>query len=538
MDIWTGLLGGIGLFLLGMRLMTEGATLAAGETLKSGLAAATRSRSRALTTGFVITALVQSSSAVTVATIGFVNAGLMTFPSTVWLIYGTNVGNVMTGWLVALIGVRVSIGVLALPLLGLGMGAWVLARSRPRIAGAGEALAGFGAFFLGIDILQASFAGLAPQVVALTGGLADTVWQRPAFLLLGIVVTLLTQSSSATIAIVLTAAAGGSLNLEQAAAAVVGASIGTTSTALFAAMGATSTARRVAATHIGFNLVAGLAAFALLPPMLWLSAAIAGGTGNVALMLALFQTSYCLLGLALMAPLTPWLIRFLSARFRRLDKAAPPTRYLDATLVDLPELALRALAMEMDRLVDASFALAHDRLAGRPVPSESAARVLALGDAIRDYLGRINLGQLSPAAVDALSDTLRALQHLEELAQAARALPDPPGEPVASATAPDLARLIETAMQSCTQLDGEDVAARLESIGADSETIYETIKAGLLRGAASGRLPMAAADHALNYAREIRDLGAMGRKAQRRLAPWRVTDQAETEAPAPEATAA
>lgn len=111
--IWASLLGGIGLFLLGMQMMTAGLTQAAGPALRSGLEFATRSRLRAFAVGTGITALTQSSSAVTVASIGFANAGLVSFANLVWVIYGTSLGNTMTGWIVALMGAKFSIGALA-----------------------------------------------------------------------------------------------------------------------------------------------------------------------------------------------------------------------------------------------------------------------------------------------------------------------------------------------------------------------------------------------------------------------------------------
>lgn len=265
MGIWAGLLGGIGLFLLGMQMMTAGLTQAAGPALRRGLETATRSRLRAFLVGTGITALVQSSSAITVTSIGFANAGLVGFEKLVWVIYGTSLGNTMTGWIVALAGAGFSIGALALPLLGLGMIARMGARGSERIGGTGQALAGFGAFFLGIGTLQAAFADLTPQILSLTGRLAGSPWEREAFVLIGIGFTLLTQSSSATIAIVLSAVAAGSLAFDQAAALVIGASIGTTSTAVLAALGATSAAKRVAASHVGFNLIAALIAFLALP---------------------------------------------------------------------------------------------------------------------------------------------------------------------------------------------------------------------------------------------------------------------------------
>ena len=115
------LLGGMGLFLVGMWLMTDGLKLAAGDALRNILHNWTRTPSRGLVTGFAITALVQSSSAITVATIGFANAGLINLQQAIWVIFGSNVGTTMTGWIVAIIGFKVNLEAYALPLIGIGM---------------------------------------------------------------------------------------------------------------------------------------------------------------------------------------------------------------------------------------------------------------------------------------------------------------------------------------------------------------------------------------------------------------------------------
>src|SRR5690606_36912135 len=158
------LLGGIGLFLLGMQMMTEGLKLAAGNALRSILKSWTGTNLRGLLAGVLITALVQSSSAVTVASVGFVNAGLLTLSQAVWVIFGANVGTTTTGWLVALVGIKVDVGVLALPLLGIGMLLRLAAGVNARRAGLGSAVAGFGAFFLGVGILQGAFSEIAPRI--------------------------------------------------------------------------------------------------------------------------------------------------------------------------------------------------------------------------------------------------------------------------------------------------------------------------------------------------------------------------------------
>lgn len=528
LGIWASLLGGIGLFLLGMRLMTDGLTQAAGPALKSGLELATRSRLRGFLVGVLITAIVQSSSAVTVAAIGFANAGLMTLSQSVWVIFGTNVGTTMTGWLVALVGVKIDIGALALPLLGLGMIGWLVAKKRPRAGGIGEAIAGFGAFFLGVGVLQAGFSDLAPQVANLTGGLSGSGWEIPAFVLLGVILTTLTQSSSAAIAIALTASAGGTLTLEQAAATVVGTNIGTTSTALFAAIGATANAKRVAVMHISFNLLTGAVAFVLLPLLLGLAVFLAGGGADVALVLAIFHTFFNVLGVILIWPLTSSLVEFLSHRFSPPRTATMVPHHLDATLADVPELAIEALAMELERMSTAVFAHAKSKLAGTPSPPESLSEIMWLGDEIRAFVARLNRGALGPNAVDAISDMLRALQHLDELALAIGSLPPQPDEAIHGIAPTGFALLTEYTSQSCSLLDPqtlEGAITALQDMTNRSTDTYEAIKAALLRSAASGLAPIAEVEAGLVYARAVRDMGQTARKAQRRLMPWRRTER-------------
>lgn len=157
------LLGGIGLFLLGMHLMTLGMKQAAGQGLKKALQAATGSPLRGLASGILITALVQSSSAVTVATIGFVNAGLLKLKQSIRVIYGCNIGTTATGWLVALIGFKIKIAAFALPLIAVGMLLKLIGQDR-RLSHIGMALAGFGLFFIGLDYLKLAFDGLESQL--------------------------------------------------------------------------------------------------------------------------------------------------------------------------------------------------------------------------------------------------------------------------------------------------------------------------------------------------------------------------------------
>ncbi|MEJ2088478.1 MAG: Na/Pi symporter, partial [Gammaproteobacteria bacterium] len=260
-------IGGLGLFLLAVTMITDGLRLAAGDTLREALARSTRTRFRGLVSGIALTGLIQSSSAVTVATIGFVNAGLLTLTQSFGVIYGANVGTTVTGWIVALVGFSFKLELFALPMIGIGMLSRIL-RPGSRVGAVGEAIAGFGLFFIGVDVQRDAFESFSPSVdvasFAPQGGVGIVL-----YVLLGFVMTLVTQSSSAAIAITLTAATGGLLEINAAAAMVIGANVGTTSTAAFAVVGATSNARRVAAAHVAFNLLTGAVALVLLPVMLW-----------------------------------------------------------------------------------------------------------------------------------------------------------------------------------------------------------------------------------------------------------------------------
>ncbi|MDA1369612.1 MAG: Na/Pi symporter [Proteobacteria bacterium] len=340
------LLGSLGLFLLGMWLMTEGLKLAGGEALERLLGHWTSSRPKALFAGILITALVQSSSAITVAAIGFVNAGLMKFKQSVWVIFGSNVGTTLTAWLVTLFGFNVDIEAFTFPLFGLGAFLRVFAPNK-RIQAFGMALAGFGLLFMGIDALQDTFSLFAERIdvanYAATG-------LRAAFigLFIGFLLTMLTQSSSAAIAIILTAVASGIAELNMAAAAVIGANVGTTSTALIAALGATANARRLAFAHVFFNLITGVVALVFLPVFLFTMGLLIDleNNSNFTVFLALFHTSFNIMGILLMIPIEPNLTRWLKDHFSQEKKQKPITT-LDSNVAQVPNLALRALTLEL-----------------------------------------------------------------------------------------------------------------------------------------------------------------------------------------------
>lgn len=418
------LAGGLGLFLLAVNMITDGLKQAAGHTLRNILGHWTRSLPRGVVAGLSITAIVQSSSAVTVATIGFVNAGLISMYQSLGVVYGTNIGTTMTGWLVAIIGFKIKVEAFALPMIGIGM----LLRftgGDSRRAPLGMALAGFGLFFMGIDVLKEAFEWVA-AAIDLNKFTVDGLAGVFLYIGIGFLMTVLTQSSSAAIAITLTAATGGVLGLYAAAAMVIGANVGTTSTAAIAVIGATPNAKRVAAAHVIFNLTTGIVALLILPLLFWTvntTGKILGLEDIPAVTLAMFHTSFNILGVLLMWPVTGRLTRFLEKRFVTLEEIEGRPRYLDKTIAESPTLALNALVLELSRIAVISRRMALAALSAESGPGRRIANdyVVAekLANAVAEFITRLERGSLTNEVAEQLAKVLRAEQHLLACAEQA-----------------------------------------------------------------------------------------------------------------------
>ena len=260
MDIFLNLLsllGSLGLFLFGMKTMSEGLEKFAGDRLRSILAAMTKNRFMGVLTGFVVTVLIQSSSATTVMIVSFVNAGLMNLAQAIGVIMGANIGTTVTAWIISAIGFKVNIATLALPLLAFGIP--LIFSSKSKRKSIGEFIFGFAFLFMGLSFLQKAATDLdignmvASMLAKMTDGGFLTIIL---FVIVGALVTMLVQASAATMAITLMLfdmhISG--FGLEQAAALAMGQNIGTTITALMASMTAGTQARRAALAHMFFNV--------------------------------------------------------------------------------------------------------------------------------------------------------------------------------------------------------------------------------------------------------------------------------------------
>jgi phosphate:Na+ symporter len=467
------LLGGIGLFLLGMSLLTEGLKAFAGDALRRALVRFTGTPFKAFGSGALATAMVQSSSATTVTVIGFVSAGLLTFPQAVGVVMGASLGTTATGWIVAGLGLKISMGFYALPIIGVG--AFMHLLGRGRIKSLGLAFAGFGIIFTGIDTLQQAMGGLAG--VFDLAALPATGWTgHLAAMLIGIVLTVLMQSSSAAVATTLTALHTGSVNFEQAASLVIGSAIGTTVTGALAAIGGSVPAKRTAVAHVSFNLATGLIAVAILPGLLWL---VTWAQANFDLdpgasSLAAFHTLFIGVGVLVFLP---WAAPFarLIERFVPEDRPAL-TRHLDDTLLHTPAVALEATRRVYRRTARHALRRLDATLGGLPLSAgePSHAELRTALEHTRQFFTRIPtapddspLSQDRVAQLHVLDHLTRLLEHGETPASVRTALADPRFAPAQA----HLRRLLQEAAHGLTQKEAppawlDNVAAAAAALAA------------------------------------------------------------------------
>lgn len=251
------LVGSLGLFLYGMKIMSEGLQKLAGNKLRNILSAMTKNRMMGVLTGILITALVQSSSATTVMVVSFVNAGLLSLIQSIGVIMGANIGTTVTAWMISFFGFgKFSISALSIPLMGLALP--LIFSSKSKNKSLGEFIFGFAFLFMGLDFLKGAMPDLQnnPEVLAFVQNFTDMgLLSTLFFLLVGTVLTIIVQSSSATVALTLIMAVQGWIDFPSAAAMIMGENIGTTVTANLAAIPANLSAKRTAFAHLIFNVM-------------------------------------------------------------------------------------------------------------------------------------------------------------------------------------------------------------------------------------------------------------------------------------------
>jgi len=323
------IIGALAFFVYGMKMMSDGIQRAAGSQLRNILRSMTKNRFLGVGTGFLTTALVQSSSATTVMTVSFVNAGLLTLVESAGIMMGANIGTTITGWIVSLLGFKMKLSAYSIPLFAIGVP--MLFSKRGKFKYWGEFIIGFAILFLGLTYLKGAVPDLKGNTDALAWiqSIADYgFFSRVLFVFVGALVTVVVQSSSAAMAITLTLVYTGWLPLEVAAAMILGENIGTTITAEIASVVGNTNAKRSARIHSLFNIIGVTWMIILLP---WILGMLGGfvdsfrdvfesgikikqeGLDNANIIntykLAAFHTTFNIMNVLIMLPFVSWLVK-------------------------------------------------------------------------------------------------------------------------------------------------------------------------------------------------------------------------------------
>jgi phosphate:Na+ symporter len=483
------LLGGIGLFLLGIHHLTEGLKGLSGDSLRRTLQRFVSGRFSAVASGVFLTIATQSSTATILTVIGFVGAGLVTLSQAIAVNIGATLGTTSMPWMVAILGLRFKITTAALPILGVGAFLWLIARGKTRSLGA--VLAGFGLIFTGIDFLQTGMAGINWNLEAWAGTSYGAMWILAG---IGIIMTVVMQSSSAAAATTLVALDAGSLTFEQACAMVVGQAVGTAATTALAVIGGSIVVRRAALAHVVYSLIAGVLAMLFLTPLTsaaeWVGARLDDPKGVLAL--AAFSSIFKLAGVVVFYP---WLDAF--ARFvirisgegsvSAVSRLEPTVAHAGGAVA--LEASWRAILEVAHGAVDAI----RRRLAGEAVtypPSEAIQQIESFLESLS--LETTDLGTIGPRLVR----LCHALDHLRELDEDLATIPPVAGDRQARADFEASSRALAAWLDATKDPEAQPDPAIFKTLEEASKQLSADRKKGreqLLEDVALQRIPAATA---------------------------------------------
>jgi len=351
------ILGGIALFLIGMEYMEGGFKAFSGGLLESVLEKSTNNTPRAISTGFLATAIVQSSSLISIIVISFLSAELITLTSAVGVIFGSNIGTTATAWMVSAFGLKIKISVYAMPMIVMGILIPLFLKENSW-KGIASIFIGLGVIFLGIGYMKEGFETLKEGInlaeYAMTGYAGIFV-----YVLVGAVATVVIQSSSATMAIIITALATGQIDYANALALAIGANVGTTVTAVLGALKSNENGKRLAVAHFIFNITTGIIAIAFIHQLAdlvdYLALYIGIGVENYTMKLALFHTIFNIIGVLAVSPFITVLVKYLNTLFVPKGQNKGKQKYLDDAVLALPSTALSAIVLETKHLYENAF---------------------------------------------------------------------------------------------------------------------------------------------------------------------------------------
>lgn len=419
------IVGGLGIFLLGMTYMSDGLQNIAGSGLRRLINAVTGNRFLAIGIGALMTMLIQSSSVTTVMTVGFVNSGFMTLSQAIGVIMGANIGTTVTGWILVL-----KIGVYGLPLLGVSALIYKFATGE-RIRHFAMTAMGLGMIFFGLELMKNGFTPIKdiPQFMeAFSWFSADTYGGVISCALMGCILTILVQSSSATLGITIGLTVTGVIGFETAAALVLGENIGTTTTAMLASAGASTAARRAAWAHFIFNVLGVLWITALFRPYInFITPFVSvGETVNPVAGVALVHSAFNIMNTLMFLPFIPALSSLLEKMVPdRSVKEPPHLTHLDKRLIETPAIGLeqaRVEVLQMGHIIEKMIARLDVVLSSEEPDSEKVRKILHAEEVLDEiqkemveFLTDIFSLKLSPVMAVEARKLLRVADELESV---------------------------------------------------------------------------------------------------------------------------
>ncbi len=429
------LLGSLGLFLYGMKTMSEGLEKFAGERLRNILAAMTKNRFMGVVTGIAVTALIQSSSATTVMVVSFVNAGLMSLQQAIGVIMGANVGTTVTAWIISAIGFKVNIVALALPLLAVGIP--LIFSSISKRKSVGEFIFGFAFLFMGLNYLQTSASELnigqlvATMLADVAGGGFLTVIL---FVVVGALVTMLVQASAATMAITLMLfdMQIPGFGLEQAAALAMGQNIGTTITAFIASLTGNTQARRAALAHMFFNVFGVIVVLTMFYPFCnavsWFVDNVLMAGGNNLFKLSTFHTAFNIFNTLLLIGFVKQIEQFVCKLLPSRDEQEEHgLRYISGGLLSTAELSIFQARNEVGVMAERCHKMLGMVYAALTTEKDTEFEKMLkriehyeqitdnMENEIANYLRQVSEGRLSSFSKNHITQMLREVDELESI---------------------------------------------------------------------------------------------------------------------------
>ena len=376
---------GVAIFLFGMLTLEEGFKAFSGGTLERILQKSTDKLHKSIGFGFVATAMMQSSSLVSVLTISFLGAGLIGLFQGVGIIFGANIGTTTGAWLMAGFGLKIHIAQYAMPMLVFGV--ILIFQKAKSLKGIGYILAGLGFLFLGIHYMKEGFEAVS-STIDLASFAVPGFKGMMIFIGIGILATVVMQSSHATIVLILAALAVNQITYENAIALVIGANIGTTITAIIGSLSSNIDGKRLAGAHLIFNIITAVIAVILMDQMIstvtFISDNIGIASDNHTLRLAVFDSLFKIMGVVVFIPFTQMLVDFLQTAIKpakKKDDEFEGVKYLNDSVLELPATSMSALTKETKHLYANAFEIITH---GLNLKRSNIISTMSLDDVIKD----------------------------------------------------------------------------------------------------------------------------------------------------------